>query len=381
MFAGIREGALQIAGTNGDCQLTTYLYGIGAGPQVTFASGQAITVANNLGYAYGVGVDGFGNVFISDGAKNEVFRVPAGGGAPVPTGNGFNQPEGLAVDGAGNVYVSDYYNFNLKELPNAGSISLPVGTPCFTQVVAVDAKGNVFYSDLTNSRVAEIPAGGGPVTAASNMVAAALAVDNAGNLFIADSLTGAIWKVAPGTGVQTQVCSVCWASWGLAVDAAGDVFYSSGANVWEILAAGGEPAIVAALNTPAGLAFDAAGDLFIANGTEVIELPLSQAPQLQFTTPVGFASATQSLTIANAGNAPWQVTDLTIAAPFRQMSGGGPLADCSSSSFLSPGTACNLSIDFYPKGPGIFNGPAMFSGQPVSQSIPLTGLAAVGEKQ
>jgi sugar lactone lactonase YvrE len=97
-----------------------------------------------------------------------------------------------------------------------------------------------------------------------------VAVDAAGDVFIADMANVRVVKVTLA-GVQTTVPATGLRDpLGVAVDAAGDVFISDGDNnnVVEVTPAGVQTTVPATgLNQPWGLALDSAGDLFIADSS------------------------------------------------------------------------------------------------------------------
>ena len=145
---------------------------------------------------------------------------------------------------------------------------------------------------------------GSLATVASLNFLLGVVVDGTGNIYIADSGNNVVRKVAAGTGIITTVAGTgtagysgdngpatkaqLWEPFGLAVDAAGDLYISDYANnVVRKVAAGtgtittyagsttatslGDSgrATSAQLSYPAGLALDAAGNLYIADYVRV----------------------------------------------------------------------------------------------------------------
>jgi hypothetical protein len=47
-FAGLRTGAVQLTDSSGNVQATTYLHGIGTGPQITWTPGVQTTVVGSI---------------------------------------------------------------------------------------------------------------------------------------------------------------------------------------------------------------------------------------------------------------------------------------------------------------------------------------------
>jgi DNA-binding beta-propeller fold protein YncE len=105
---------------------TTYLSGIGTGPQIAFSPSVQSTVLplitqSNPG---GIAVDGSGNFYIADYDNNEVLKESLSGGKYTEStiGGGWNSPRAIAVDGAGNVLVAESgMNRVVMETPSGGS--------------------------------------------------------------------------------------------------------------------------------------------------------------------------------------------------------------------------------------------------------------------
>ena len=319
-----------------------------------------------LDFPVSVAVDAAGDIFIGESCGSRIQEVNhatgvittiAGNGTTGDTGDGgpatsaeIGWPFGLVVDGAGNLYFSDaVYSVVRKVNLTTGVIttvagggtggSLGDGGPataaelCIPDGLAVDAAGDLFIADEGNCRVREVNhatgvittvAGdggwgyggdGGPATAAELDAPEALGFDAAGDLFILDDMmlfnnfnVGAnVREVNHATGVISTVAGNNAPSWNssgdggpataaqlgnaadMAVDASGDVFIDerSGNNliggvIREVNHATGVitdvagngpnifdgnsgPAASAYLSFPSGIALDANGDLFIAD--------------------------------------------------------------------------------------------------------------------
>ncbi len=391
-LAGSRTGAVQIVDGSSNVLSTVLVYGIGVGPQIAFGPGVQSTVASGLNSPEGVAVDQAGNVFFADAEAAIVYRVPAGGGAPAMVGSGFSKPLGVAVDAAGNVFVADHGVGKVYKLPADGSAPTTVGSGFSEPVgLAVDGAGNVFVSDNGFEKVYKVPAGGGaPTTVGSGFSnSQGVAVDGAGNVFVADGNAGIVYKLPADGGAKTIVASGFGFLTGLAVDAAGDLFVAVQGRVYKLPADGSPKTTVASgFSAPGGVAVDATGNVFVAvfSAAEVIELNLSQPPTLSFAeTVVGKTStdSPQAVTIENIGNAALTETGLTIGTNFAQTAGSGTPADCSASTSLMPGAACNLSISFSPVHAGTLSTTAQLvnnalNGNPATQSITLKGTGDPG---
>jgi sugar lactone lactonase YvrE len=241
----------------------------------------------------GVAVDTAGNLFIADTYNQRIRKVTPGGVISTVAGNGtlgfsgdgnaatsaqLNSPSGIAVDAAGNLFIADASNYRVRKVTPGGLISTVAGNGtlgfsgdggpataaqlAYPHGVAVDTAGNLFIADEGNNCVRKVTSGGlistvagigfngvggfsgdgGPATAAKLDYPFGLAVDAAGDLFIADTLNNRVRKVTPG-GVISTVAG----------------------NATEGFSGDGGPATSAQLYNPHGVTVDTAGNLFIAD--------------------------------------------------------------------------------------------------------------------
>src|SRR5207247_1934814 len=130
-------------------------------------------------------------------------------------------PTGVAIDTSGNLFITDPENHRVRQVT--------AGTGIITTVAGIGVAG--FSGDL------------GPATNAELWTPTGVAVDAAGNLFIADQDNHRLRRVAVSTGTITTV---------------------AGTGIAGVSGDGG-PARGAQLSVPYGVAVDAAGDLFIAD--------------------------------------------------------------------------------------------------------------------
>jgi hypothetical protein len=389
-FAGSRPGAVQIVGASGNILQTFFLSGIGTGAQVAFSGGAQFTVPNSPASSLAVIVDAADNLFVSDGNSGNLLKLPAGGGPAITLINGpsnslFAGP--IAVDGAGNVFVADQYTWNVVELPAGGGTPFTVAGEFDTvQSLATDAKGNLFI--LTSNEVIELPAGGGAqVTLMSGLqYATSIAVDKGGNVLVA--YANQIETIPSGGGTPSSTPLDNYYPVGLTVDAAGDLFFIDeiSGSLLEIPAGNGAPLTLAnnAYFFGGNLALDGSGNLFFSvNGQALSEIQRSQPPTLSFaatTIKTVSSDSPQSVQVQNIGDAPLTLSKLKVGANFVQVAGPGTPADCSGSSSLASGAACNLSISFEPTTVGNLQSTATLNdnalnGSPATQSITLTGVS------
>jgi uncharacterized protein (TIGR03437 family) len=288
---------------------------------------------------YGLAADPAGNLIFADGsnvvlrldAKTAVLTLVAGNGTQGFSGdNGlatnaqFAGPGGAAMDAAGNLYIPDCLNTRVRKVSH-GVITTVAGgdftggTVLATNpwllcpvAVAIDSANNLFIAEEGTNRIREVTngvittvAGGGlagyngdniPVTVAELNSPTGIAVDAAGNLYIADQLNNRIRKVS--NGVITTVAGNGTAGYngdsipatsselnnpyGVAVDAAGNLYIADSGNNRIRMVSGGVittvagsgtqgfsgdngPAASADLNDPLGVVMDTAGNLYIGD--------------------------------------------------------------------------------------------------------------------
>lgn len=214
-------------------------------------------------------VDPEGNITTVAGTGTAGF---SGDGGPATEAE-LNQPFSVAVDVKGNLYISDFGNHRIRKIDTKGIISTVAGTgdpgwsgengPArkahlfnaeFGGGLAVDADGNLYVADeafvwrIDPSGTITIVAGsgqgghtgdGGPATEATLRGALDVAADLEGNLYISEwggqrvrkvdpngtitTIAGNGQKSPPGNGVPAT-SSGMFDPWGIAVDAAGNVF-------------------------------------------------------------------------------------------------------------------------------------------------------------
>jgi sugar lactone lactonase YvrE len=140
-----------------------------------------------LAVPYGVAVDTFGNVYISDTYSQRIRKVNTAGIITTVAGNGvggfadssvatngeLNTSLGINFDSHGSLYIADQYNCRIRKL-SSGALSTVVGT------------GTCSYSGDY-----------GPATSATMRNSEGVAFDPAGNLYLSDGQNGRIRKVVP----------------------------------------------------------------------------------------------------------------------------------------------------------------------------------------
>jgi hypothetical protein len=192
----------------------------------------------------------------------------------------------VAPPPAPDVFVADATNKQVVEVPGGGGPqSAPWQGPGASTGVAVDTSGDLFIADSFSQRVVEVPAGGTltPISSGGYQFGTlgGLAVDRAGDIFVVDVTHSALVVIPPGGVPAFAFLSGLTSPHGVAVDVAGDIFFTEGDRVVEKPRQGPQITIGAGFSGPQGVAVDASGDVFVAdtgNG-RVVEVPAGQATQ------------------------------------------------------------------------------------------------------
>jgi hypothetical protein len=159
-----------------------------------------------------------------------------GDGGPATSAE-FDLAEGVALDAVGDIYIADMENNVVRKVTAA--------TGVITTVAGDGFEAGTGYGGYRGD--------GGPATSAELGWPDGVAVDLAGNLYIADTVNLVIRKVTAATGVITTIAGCCettgvpgteaysgdggpatsagsWQTFGVAVDAWGDVYFADGLN-------------------------------------------------------------------------------------------------------------------------------------------------------
>ena len=274
--------------------------------------------------------DSAGNLYMSDAGNNTVRRIGLDGSITLVAGTGqagwsgdggpatqalLSAPSGLALDNAGNLYIAERGNSVIRRVSPSGVIQTVAGngTAGFSgdggsataarialpDGVAVDSAGNIYIADTANHRIRKVTSDGtiqtiagsgtygttgdgGPASQALMINPRALVFDHHGNLLFTDSSAHMVRMITPagivqrvsGTGTPgyagdggPAASAQDWAPWGLAVDAAGDIFIGDTGtySVRMVNPAGIIEEVAQSLAT--GLAADFNGNLWIAGGS------------------------------------------------------------------------------------------------------------------
>ncbi len=401
---GQRNGAVQILDGAGHVLATTYVYGTGQGPQLTFPPGaQSALSLGNLAGPYSIAVDAAGNLYIAEAisayspGNGVVKETWSGSGYTQSTvASGLAYPVGVAVDGAGNVYIADQDAGQvLIETPTNGGYAQSVLFSGLRSIeaIAVDGSGNVYISSLAYGLLKETLIAGGysQSTIASGVYAFGIAVDGQGNVYLGDSTNNQVLLEAPSSGNYTQstIATGLNGPHGLTVDAIGNVYIANtfGGQILKASPSDGvytQSTVASGLNDPEGVTIDGSGNIFFSSdpANSVWKIDYADPPNLAFlSTTVGHTSSDspQSVQFQNIGNVALTGSGaLSDIIDFLEVPGPGTVPDCAESIALAPGALCNLSFSFIPQSAGQLHSTLTLSdnslnGNPAIQQVQLSG--------
>jgi len=420
---GARNGAVEILDTSGGVLATTYMSGIGVGPQIAFSPSSRLSYG--LGdydiFAYINLVDGSGNIFIfaaEDEALSSIAEFTAASGYKsatlLTTAWDINA---VAMDGAGNLFVfeesqaeADEGMVEVRELFAEGNYNRY--KTLFTADlgffgdrpgnVAMDGAGNLFFA--FGATVQEYLAAGGykkAKTLASGFDdPTGVAIDGSGNIFIADDGSSTLKEILAAGGYTTvkTLQSNLSGPDGLALDAAGDLFVvldSSETNsLVELVPTDGYSTINTLLTNsyaygtgsgfPHSVRVDGNGNIYtIFPAGKILKLVRSKPAALQFT-PANVDSTSSdsplSVTVQNSGNTTLTGSGFAFsdAVDFTHAAGSGTPPDCTAGFSLAPGAECSLGVDFTPASAGTLTGSLLLTDNAGNAAVATQTIALSG---
>jgi len=413
-FSQTRTGAVVLSDADG-VVTTTYIEGVGSGPQLNFVSSAQKVIARTLSSTSSVAVDGSGSLYISGltGILKETYSNGSYTQKVIPT-TGLQRSDGIAIDAAGNLYVADFQGRDVIELVrSAGSYvqeTVVSGLEGPTSV-AVDSDGVVYILDYTAGQVLkETPTSSGfsqsvAISKFDNGVPNLIAVDANGSLFLETGQGVYVETLVSGQymGSFTKLTGV---GFGMALDPSGNIYLSDGNETISRvnLNAEGGPQVtrVVSVYAAGALAFDGAGNLYVlTRDGEAVGLPFGQAPSVDFlSVPYGTPSFKESLILENIGNADLQFpiptagNNPTLSGPFVVTSTAKTACpavsfDSSNPGTLTSGTTCEFTLSFDPTKLGSATGSLVFTDNNLNaagpnyatQTIQLSGAEVKGNQQ
>ncbi len=393
---GLRNGALVLYDPDMKPVLTLPLYGWGDAPVAALSPNTGTVVSTGgvpLSAPFQAALDGAGNMYVANYSGSNVTKIAAGGGSATvlslgtPGDTAVGEVGGVALDGVGNLFISDHFNNRIIVMTPGGVVSVltinGLGSALnLPLALALDAAGNLYISDYGNGRVVEVSSlfvsgsssvGIGSVISTGSYSTTSegitgVAVDSMGNIYIPDGYAGGdpsrVIKVTAAGAVSllTPTGITFSRPGGVGVDSMGNIYVADGghnriveittAGVASVVAINGLPSPTT-LSVPFGVTLDPSGNLYIPDfgNSRVLFVNVSGA-RLSFpSTGMGATSVAQTATVTNLGNQPLVFsTNPTYTADF--INNSSDTNPCTSSTSLSPGTICDVSVQFNPQSVG-----------------------------
>jgi hypothetical protein len=270
-----------------------------------------ITTAGTTGAGpRGITLDVDGNIYTANLDANTVSKIALDGTSTVLGTTGL-KPRGIAVDTAGNVYTSNTDSDTVSKITPAGASTI-FGTTGNTPVaIAIDANGNLYTANVDSDTVSKITAGGiSTILGVTGSGPRGITVDADGNVYTANQDSDDVSKIAPD-GTTTTLATTGAGPRGIAIDAAGNIYTANrdADNVSTITITGltNDTEYLISL-----IAVNDVGESAASNAVAATPIPVvaPDAPQITDIEP-GNAQITISVSVADDGGSP--ITGYTAA--------------------------------------------------------------------
>jgi sugar lactone lactonase YvrE len=265
-------------------------------------AGSADAQGTNARFAFprGLVVDNSGVAYVADTQNHVIRRVTRDGvavtfaGAMLTAGSSdgltnaarFNRPSDIALDPTtGNFFIADLGNHRIRAMTAIGNVTTfagsqpgnrdDVGTAAsFSSPwgLDVDNAGNVYVADHDNHSLRRITPGRLVTTLARDFNhPSGVAFGRDGAIYLTDGFHHAIRRIAlPGGEKSTLAGSIARATtlsfpYGVAADAAGNIYVAEGQSVRRISPSGAMTTILSGLTTPSGLAIGPDNSLYVVD--------------------------------------------------------------------------------------------------------------------
>ncbi|MEM7306943.1 MAG: SBBP repeat-containing protein [Planctomycetota bacterium] len=266
-------------------------------PAVSAGQGiqELINFTSGLDSPTDLAIDGSGNVFVSSGGSDAVFKIEPGGAVSTVidasgdgAGNPLSAPSQITVDAAGNVYIAGAGSDNAFRITPAGVITELIDSNGDgagnildgTRGIAVDGAGNVYVTASESDNAFKIEPGGaiteildatGDGLGNAVNTAIGVRVDSAGNAYVVSKFSASVHRITPG-GAVTLAMSLPGAEQDIAIDSLDNVYVTGslggfqidpGGTVTQIIDNSGD-GLGNVLTFPTGVAVDGDGNAYVA---------------------------------------------------------------------------------------------------------------------
>ena len=257
-------------------------------------SADAQGTAARFAYPRGLVVDSSGVAYVADTQNQVIRRVSPDGiaitfagrmlaqGSSDGTGDAarFRAPSDVAIDPTtGNFYVADTGNDRIRKITPAGAVTT-FATVQSPWGIDVDASGNVYVADHDHHQVQRVTPAGVVTTLANGFNFPSGVAVVTGAVFISDGFNHAIRRIDLGSGQVTTLAGSLPESgtvnarglaarftlpYGVASDAAGNVYVAEGNSIRKIAPNGVTTTLVTSLGAVSGIAYGPDGNLYVAD--------------------------------------------------------------------------------------------------------------------
>ncbi|RYU91664.1 hypothetical protein EWM62_06925 [Mucilaginibacter terrigena] len=176
----------------------------------------------------GIAINQAGDLFIADVTAGAVYKIDAGGGAPVAILTGLNTPLGVATDADGNVYAAALGNSTIKKVTPGGVITNLGSGLLFPTGLTVDAAGNIYVDETANHAVKKITPAGITTTLTTDLSFPYGITVDANYFYVADNSAGTIERFNLSGGAKTTFISGLTNPTDVKIDATGNIYVNQG---------------------------------------------------------------------------------------------------------------------------------------------------------
>ncbi len=384
--AGSLSAKLQMLDGSNNVLASIDLHGTSTGSSLQVLPGTETSIGSGSKTPSEIAADPGGNVYVADSGLGMVQEyAKASATTATQVGTGLTAPTGVAVDGAGDVFIAD--TGSVYEVPVGATMATPASQLTLKSglgtglQLAADGSDNLFIADPDNHRVVKLGSVGGTqgiyaqleTDYAGFVAPSAIAVDSNDNLYVADSPN--LYQITPA-GTQSTLLTGLTGVTGLAVDPSGAVYITTGGLAYRIPTVNGvltqasQTAIASDDTGATSVALDPAGNVYLTNTTAGNVDFVSSSVSFNFGTLTSTtASASQTYTVQNDGNAPLNISGFAGTADFSATATscvGGPVAingTCSVTVTFSPG----------PGGQGSLSGAVLVTGDELNVPVGVNG--------